>query len=240
MRVVDRPGRDAEIYANRARQYQVNGEYAQALAYYDLAVQSAPVWLYLSRRGELYLYLGKSDLALADFNRMVEIQPKSGFISHPLARVLEKGEYDKAIADCTRAFQIDPRDVTAYNRRGKRGYAAPYANRGSIYRKRHEYENALWNYDRAIKLDTTEALAYYGRGLTHGDQRHFEQAIADLTQAIEQAPKYRDAYYARALLYFGIKNYDKTWEDVRKVQAFGGEFDEEFLKELRRISGRFR
>jgi hypothetical protein len=71
-------------------------------------------------------------------------------------------------------------------------------------------------------LDPTDELAYYGRGLTHGDQRHFGQAVSDFTKAVEQ----------------GMKNYDKTWDDVRKVQELGGAFDEEFLKELRRVSGR--
>ncbi len=119
---LDRPGRDAEIYANRARAYLEKGDYEQALANYNKAVESAPrAGLYRISRGLAYWNHGDYDLALADFNKAVEILPGNPSYYHIRSLAYwKKGDFDKAIADCTKAIEIDPRDATIQRKRRER------------------------------------------------------------------------------------------------------------------------
>jgi hypothetical protein len=48
------------------------------------------------------------------------------------------------------------------------------------------------------------------------------------------------AYNNRGLAYYYKREYDKAWEDVHKVQSLGQQIHPEFLKILRKASGRER
>jgi tetratricopeptide (TPR) repeat protein len=66
---------------------------------------------------------------------------------------------DEAIAACGRLISRNPGD------------AASYANRGSAYRRKHDYDHAIADYDQAIQLDPKFAYAYTGRGSAYLVQR---------------------------------------------------------------------
>src|SRR5262249_37187177 len=114
---VDRPGRDAEAYARRARIYFENDDYEQAIAYYDKAVElTGGAWMYVLGRAGAYLAAGRYDAALADYSSVVERYPNRADFYHTRAIAYRrKGEFDKAIADCTKAIEIEPKNASAYN-----------------------------------------------------------------------------------------------------------------------------
>jgi len=46
------------------------------------------------------------------------------------------------------------------------------------------------------------------------------------------------AYYNRGIAHYLKKEYDKSWEDVKKAQSLGCQINPKFLDELRKASWR--
>ena len=80
-------------------------------------------------------------------------------------------EVDKS----TNLKEIDPTDALAYS------------NRGSAYAKLGQFQEAINDFDQAIKLDPTP-LRYNNRGLAHGQFGQFQEALNDFDQAIKLDP----------------------------------------------------
>ncbi|MEW6104661.1 MAG: tetratricopeptide repeat protein [bacterium] len=53
-------------------------------------------------------------------------------------------------------------------------------------------------------------------------------------------PRYAEAYNNRGVVYYAKGEYDKAWKDVYKAQSLGYQVKPEFLKLLRKASGRQR
>ena len=77
-----------------------------------------------------------------------------------------------------------------------------------------------------------------GRGGAYEKKGQYDQAISDYTMALMINHKYDDAYYNRGWAYYFKKEYDKSWEDVKKAQELGYQIPPEFLDDLRKASGR--
>jgi tetratricopeptide (TPR) repeat protein len=84
-------------------------------------------------------------------------------------------------------FAADARSDTARDH-----YAA-----GVAKAKKGDYDGALSEFDTAIKLDPSRAVAYFARGLTRQHKNDFSGAMADFSEAIELKPDYSDAYDGR-------------------------------------------
>ena len=73
------------------------------------------------------------------------------------------------------------------------------------------------------------------------DQQELDNMISVFSSAINDKPNYAGAYYNRAVAYYYKKDYDKSWQDVRKVQELSSEFDPslaQLTKKLSKASGR--
>ena len=97
--------------------------------------------------------------------------------------------------------------------------AAAYNDRGDAYANRFDYEHAVADYDRAIKLKPDFARAFGGRGLAHANLQNFEMAIKDYDQAISLDPQYARAFYGRGLAKFGLSDPDGADDDIAKARA---------------------
>ncbi len=67
-------------------------------------------------------------------------------------------------------------------------------NRGTLYLKKGESDDAIADYNQAIRLDPKFAKAYTNRGVAHADKGELDKAIADYNQAIRFDPKFAKAY----------------------------------------------
>ncbi len=76
-----------------------------------------------------------------------------------------------------------------------------YNYRGSFYLKNKIYDEAIYDYSEAIKIDSNCAMAYLNRGYTHEILKNPNEAIADFKQALK------------------LKKYIHTeinWDEIRK------------------------
>ncbi len=111
-----------------------------------------------------------------------------------------------AIEDCNQSKNLDQRirGCTSLINQGKlsRKVLAPaYINRGITYRKKGQYDRAIADYDKAIKLNPKLAMAYNNRGTVYGNKGQYDRAIADFDKAIKLNPNYAAAYVNRGEAY---------------------------------------
>ncbi|MGD8382892.1 MAG: tetratricopeptide repeat protein, partial [Syntrophobacterales bacterium] len=140
---------------------------------------------------------------------------------------LIKGQYDKAISDYNKAIELNQRHAEAYNARG------------GAYLAKGQYDKAISDFSMAIELNRRYAEAYSNRGGAYAlGKGQYDLAIADCTKAIELNPKDAGAYNNRGFAYYSKGKYDKAWEDVHKAESLGYQVELEFLKDLRKASGR--
>jgi len=71
--------------------------------------------------------------------------------------------------------------VVPYSKR----HLAAYINRGNAFKNKGDFDKALANYNKAIRLDPTLAVAYCNRGITWKLIGDYGKAMADYDKAIQ-------------------------------------------------------
>ena len=89
--------------------------------------------------------------------------------------------------------------------------------RGLQYLEKGQYDQAITEFTKAIKLEPKLAEVYYNRGVAYGEKGQDNQAISDYTKAIELNPKFAWAYYNRGNAYEEKGHYDQAISDYTKA-----------------------
>ncbi len=79
---------------------------------------------------------------------------------------------------------------------------------------------------------------FHNRGLAYEGKGQYDEAISVYSKALEIYPMDAWAYYRRGYTYYFKKEYDKSWDDIKKAQDLGYKIPAEFLSDLRKASGR--
>ncbi|MDP2719405.1 MAG: tetratricopeptide repeat protein, partial [Dehalococcoidia bacterium] len=90
-------------------------------------------------------------------------------------------------------------------------------NRGWALLNEGKYDEAIAEFDTAIKLDPEYFYAYSFRGFAYSKKGQYDLAIADYSKAIELDPKNANAYLNRAFAYYNNKQYDLAIADYNKA-----------------------
>jgi tetratricopeptide (TPR) repeat protein len=101
---------------------------------------------------------------------------------------------DQAINCCTRA--IGAGQLSASN------LVIIFTNRGNAYNGEADYDQAIQNYDRAIRLISNYGYAFNGRGNAYNHKGDYDRAIQDYDQAIRLNPNFADAFFNRGFTRF--------------------------------------
>lgn len=90
-------------------------------------------------------------------------------------------------------------------------------NRGIAYRNKHSYDQAIEDFDKAIRLkhDSPEALS--NRGITFDYKGEYDRAIQDFDEAIRVRPDYAAAFNNRGLVYQEKGNFDRAIQDFDRA-----------------------
>ncbi len=99
---------------------------------------------------------------------------------------------DLRIHACTRLLQS--------GELGEENLPIAFFNRGNAYADKGQYDRAIADYGRAIRLDPDEAVAFYNRGNAYADKGQYDRAIADFDRAIRLDPDDARAYNSQAWL----------------------------------------
>jgi tetratricopeptide (TPR) repeat protein len=93
--------------------------------------------------------------------------------------------------------------------------AETHFNAGLKLIKAEKSEEAIAEFDKAIKLDSTMAVAYYQRGIAYGNLGQDEKALADFKKALELEPNPAD--HGELYLNLGL-SYAKTGDQEKAIE----------------------
>jgi tetratricopeptide (TPR) repeat protein len=144
----------------------------------------------------------------ADFSqlRLRAIDVKSSrLLAMPSSRINSK---DKILAN------IMPKDIKP--QRIKNEQTLDHLSRGKDFDREGKYDEAIREYDEAIRLDPNNAAAYHQRAIAYAwNKKDYNAAIADFTKAISIGGNNTAfMYYMRGAVYYQfIQDYDKAIAD---------------------------
>ena len=120
---------------------------------------------------------------------------------------------------------------------GKKGGAAAgdkpgvqfYLDRGMAFLKEEKRDEAINEYDQAIKLDPKNVEAYLYRGNAYDEKGDDDQAITNFDRVIALDAGHSIAYFYRGNAYGYKKMNDRAIEDYNKAIKLNSKFDEAFV-----------
>jgi tetratricopeptide (TPR) repeat protein len=100
-------------------------------------------------------------------------------------------------------------------------YANTYNNRGSVYIKLGQYQQALNDFSEAITLSPNHANAYHNRGINYVRLNQYQLAINDFNKAISLKEDDADFYFCRGNIYLSQGNKNLGCLDAQKACQLG-------------------
>ena len=92
-----------------------------------------------------------------------------------------------------------------------------YNKRGLAYVSTRNYEQAIVDFSKALKLDLEYAEAYNNRSTAHLLMDNYGQTVTDCSQALKLAPDFGAAYVNRGIAYTGLSEYEQAWPIIIKL-----------------------
>lgn len=92
--------------------------------------------------------------------------------------------------------------------------AKAYAQRGHLYFQLQKLDDALADFERALKISDDTDAAYFGRGMVLGRLGRLSEAIRDLSVYIERHPESSLAHTKRGVRHIWNKDFKSAREDL--------------------------
>lgn len=119
---------------------------------------------------------------------------------------LELGEVEKARADFEKLLSLMP-------------VADAFLGRGCFYMRTGDLTSALGDFNHAVEMEPTNAMAYSNRGSVYSKLQDMEKALANYDLAIQNNPNYATAYINRAFAYYKVGRYKEGVADCDRALA---------------------
>lgn len=182
-------------------------------------------------------HVEKMNLAMEDFDRAViaDSNRYRSWMSRGIANV-EIGNYDLAISDFTRVVKLKPdsgngwfnRAEALYQRSRPANLAKTQRNEdesqeamphNTLEQQRMGYQQAISDYDVAIRLNSNDTQALTGRGHAKFALAQFEEALKDYEEVIRLVPTNATAYLNRGDVHQQLENWNAASTDYTKSLA---------------------
>lgn len=111
----------------------------------------------------------------------------------------------------------------------RKEYAMVFKQIGNCYYYTRDYEQAEYNYSKAIELDLDYATAHRNLGNVYGIQKKYKLALAEYSKAIELDPEDPNSYFNRGTTYIRLKEYDKAITDYTRATKLNPEFASAYI-----------
>lgn len=92
-----------------------------------------------------------------------------------------------------------------------------YKSRGLANLEKRQYDKAILDFNKALKINPNDPYAHYDRGRTYAEQGQYDLAISDYTKTLEIYPRFGDAYLYRGLAHHAKGQYGQAISDFTKA-----------------------
>ena len=240
-------------YKTRGRLAYERGEYKDAIADYDIAIDKNPndaETYYL--RGLARKSLNQAEEAIGDFDDALRLDPEHteayywrGDMKGGLKR------YEEAIGDFDDVIRLDPEYTDIYYWRGVTKYfleryeeaigdfddalcrdpehTPTYYQRGLTKYFLERYEEAIVDFDDAIHIRLENTRVYYWRGLSKKRLEKYTAAIADFDRAIRLESTHAYSHYHRGGAKFELKRFAEAAVDLKEALSLAKQSDDDAL-----------
>ena len=199
----------ANAHENRGLVMRSMGQYEEAIKNYNKAIslsQNSPnPWSYINR-GDAKSNLGDYKGAKNDFLQALRIDRRISDAYVGLSIVyLAENDYDRAFKYAAEAIKRNKKNGLAYNQRGWTNF------------KLGKYEDAIVDFDLAIRFAPTLSLVFNNRGICYTELQKYDLAIKDFNRAVALNSKSAVAFSNRGAAFMGKKNYKKAQSDFENA-----------------------
>ncbi|GAB1601641.1 hypothetical protein Ahia01_000442500 [Argonauta hians] len=204
----------AVLYLNRGICYAKMNHTIQALRDYAIGLLiggNLDYKLYVNR-GLIYFNLHDITNAYFDFMAAVRLYGGDHCVFHILGLIMHSlGKYEPAIKVLTRCIILEPTFELAFISRANiyMDYVTPH------------YHMARCDYQRAIRLNPVNCLAYVSLGIFLQVRQEFQMAYKVFSAAISIDPSYQAAYEARGILNLQMQENYPAFQDFTVALRFG-------------------
>ncbi len=108
----------------------------------------------------------------------------------------------------------------------------PYVDRGIENCQNGRYDQALKEFNDALKLKPNDAMLITYRGVVYYAKGQNDLAMKDFNRAIELDPKAGKAYYQRGMIYENQEKYAQAAEQLKKAKSLGYGVDPVFIESV--------
>ena len=175
-----------------------------------------PSWVLLFQRGVTQSLIKQYTNAVNTLSSAIAANPSNPFLY--INRSTTRAEMIDFISSIDNSYQRISIDSDPANR---------LRNSGS---RTYDYNDAMEDINKAIKLYPNFAYSYYNRANLHALSGRLPDAYDDYTKAIELNPDFGEAYYNRGLVQIFMKDTRKGCLDLSKAGELGIENAYEALK----------
>lgn len=232
--------KEAKDAYNRGTALYSKRQFEKAIPEFDAAIAAEPEYFaaYIDR-GLCRYELGKYDDAITDFNKAEELNPDHPFPYQNRGCVyFAQRKFEEAEAQFEKALEKDPNYVNAiccradcWCEKGKLDEAGkeyqrackldpksplPYLGNGTLYMLRKEYQKALAEFEKAIKIEAR--FSYIAaRGGAYLMLEDYPKALADLDKALKTEPSHVPALTNRGSCFTHQQEYAKAEKDFARA-----------------------
>ena len=107
------------------------------------------------------------------------------------------GDPDRCLADLATAARLAPTDPT------------PLTEKGELLHALGRLDDAVAEFDRAIKLVPKDWSSYYSRGWTHIARKDYAKAAADFRMAVDLDPEEKQLYGGLGLALYKLGRFQE-------------------------------
>jgi len=225
--VVTKSPKKLRGYCNRGYVYQEKKQFDLALADYEKAMKIDPLSSdpYFGR-GSILKDKGDYAAALTDFDRAVALNGNSKVLNDRANLYMELKQIPQAILDYTRALELSPDDPDIY------------FNRGNAYAVFGNLDAAIIDFTTAARIYPKNDAVFFALGNAWKDKGDLYKAIENFSRALVVNPRNLGALHNRAVAYCLIQDYGRSWDDLYRLRAQGGDIHPKVLEMLQKSSGR--
>jgi len=187
---------------------------AQLVSYDDAIAASPNDFELLTLRGDSHYGLGNFDNAISDYMQALANNPTATYTLSRLGDAYQQiFEIELAIDAYSQAIAIDS------------NYSYPYIKRAIAYRKIGDasqlesnaivYQNSLDDFNTAIRIDGSSALAFARRSELFLSFKNYEQSLLDAQNAVNIGSEFTFAHTVIANLYKGNADFASAFASIR-------------------------